>query len=140
MRKFIRLSQADLAGIWMVTMLAAAMFAFREFAIVPRATVGLCAAADAPHFCAARAAVLWLQYQQLFGWAALALGLAGFFLGSRWPAVFAIAVGIAAVINYNATTGIIGIALGLVTWISLNTGRFRPLEQYGLKSHRAAID
>ncbi len=119
MGKFIRLSPADLAGIWMVTLIATAMFAFREFAIVPRATVGLCAAADAPGFCAARATVLWLQYQQLFGWAALALGLVGFFLGSRWPAVFAIAVGIAAVVNYNATTGIVGGARNSSTWENL---------------------
>jgi hypothetical protein len=44
--------------------------------------------------------------------------------GKRWPGFLAVAVGIAAVVNYNATTGIIGAALGLVAWIGLNTGRY----------------
>jgi hypothetical protein len=105
-------------------MIGGGFFAFRELAIVPRATVGLCAAAAAPPICAPRAAVLWLQYQQLFGWAALALGLAAFFAGRRWPAILAIAFGISATVNYNATTGIIGAALGLTAWLSLNTGRW----------------
>ncbi len=124
MRRFPRLIAADWAGIWIVAVIGFGMFAFRAFAIVPRATVGLCVAANAPPLCVPRAAVLWLQYQQLFGWAALALGAAGFFLGRRWPAVLGLAVGIAAVINYNATTGVIGAALGLITWISIDTGRF----------------
>ncbi|HUW80181.1 MAG TPA: hypothetical protein VMV54_04700, partial [Acidocella sp.] len=85
---------------------------------------GLCAAANAPPICAPRAAVLWLQYEQGFGWAALLLGLAAFILGKRLPAVLALSIGIAAVINYNATTGIIGAALGIITWIGLSTGRY----------------
>ncbi len=126
MRNPLRLAQADWTGIWTVAAIGMAAFAFRQMAIVPRATVGLCAAAKAPMFCAPRAAVLWLQYQQLFGWAALALGAAGFFLGRRWPGVFAVAVGVAAVVNYNATTGVIGATLGLIAWASLSTGRFKP--------------
>ena len=39
--------------------------------------------------------------------------------------VFAIAIGIAAVVNYNATTGILGAALGLIAWIGVNTGRYK---------------
>lgn len=111
-------------GLWVVAMIGGGMFAFRQFAIVPRATVGLCAAANAPTICGPRAAVLWLQYEQGFGWAALAFGLAAFFFGRRSLAVFGVAVGIAAVVNYNATTGIIGAAFGLVTWIGVNTGRY----------------
>ena len=77
-------------GLWLVAMIGGGMFAFRELAIVPRAMVGLCAAANAPAICAPRAAVLWLQYQQAFGWAALAIGLAAFISGRRlagrpWP-------------------------------------------------------
>jgi hypothetical protein len=53
------------------------------------------------------------------------LGLAAFVLGRRWFGVFAIAVGIAAVINYNATTGILGAALGLYAWVGVNTGRYK---------------
>jgi hypothetical protein len=114
----------DWMGLWLVAMIGVGMFAFRELAIVPRATVGLCAAANAPAICAPRAAVLWLQYQQLFGWAALALGVAAFVSGKRLASVLALSVGIAAVVNYNATTGIIGAALGLIAWIGLCTGRY----------------
>jgi hypothetical protein len=125
----LRWTAQDWAGLGAVAALGGGMFAFRELAIVPRATVGLCAAAAAPAFCAPRAAVLWLQYQQLFGWAALALGLAAFLTGRRWPGVLGLGVGIAAVVNYNATTGIIGAALGLVAWAGLMTGRYARLAE-----------
>ncbi len=100
---------------------------FRQLAIVPRATVGICAAANAPGFCAPRAAVLWLQYQQAFGLAALVLGLAAFIFGKKLAGALALGIGIAAVVNYNATIGILGAALGLVAWIGLNTGRYQRL-------------
>jgi hypothetical protein len=115
-------------GLWVVAVVGGGMFAFRELAIVPRATVGLCAAAAAPPICAPRAAVLWLQYQQGFGWAAMALGLVAFLFGRRWPGVLAIGLGIAAVVNYNATGGVIGAAFGLTAWIGLNTGRYGDSE------------
>jgi len=124
MAKMLRLQGADLAGLATVTVIGGGMFAFRQLAIVPRATVGLCAAANAPAFCAPRAAVLWGQYEQLFGWTALLLGVIAFCAGQRWAGVLALAIGIAAVVNYNATTGIIGAALGLVAWIGLRTGRY----------------
>ena len=124
MSKMVRLGAEDWAGLGVVAAIGGGMFAFRELAIVPRMTVGLCAAANAPAICAPREAVLWLQYQQAFGWAALLCGIAGFVLGRRWPGVLAVAIGISAVVNYNATTGIIGAALGLVAWIGLITGRY----------------
>jgi hypothetical protein len=124
MTKIIRLRAEDWMGLWIVAMAGGGMFAFRELAIVPRATVGLCAAASPPAICAPRAAVLWLQYQQSFGWAALVLGLAAFIGGNRWAGMLAVGIGIAAVVNYNATTGIIGAAFGLVAWVGLNTGRY----------------
>ncbi len=113
-------------SLWMVAVLGGGAYAFRLLAIVPRATVGMCAAANAPAICVPRHAVLTLQYYQGFGWAALALGLAGFFLAKRIPAALALGIGIAAVVNYNATTGIIGAAFGLVTWFGLATGRYAP--------------
>jgi hypothetical protein len=123
-----RFTSEDWFGVWAITMIGAGAFAFRQLAIVPRATVGLCAAAAAPPICAPRAAVLYLQYIQAFGWTALALGILAFILGKRWPGILAIALGITAVINYNATPGIIGAALGIITWISLCTGRWSPAE------------
>jgi hypothetical protein len=124
MRKSVNWTAEDWLRVWAVVMLGGGMFAFRQLAIVPRATVGLCAAANAPAICAPRAAVLWLQYEQGFGWAALALGGLAFFWGKSWPAALGLGVGIAAVVNYNATAGIIGAALGLIAWLSLVTGRY----------------
>ncbi len=126
MSKSFRWSVEDWMSLWMVAVLGGGAYAFRLLAIVPRATVGMCAAASAPAICVPRQAVLTLQYYQGFGWAALALGLAGFFLAKRIPAALALGIGIAAVVNYNATTGIIGAAFGLVTWLGLATGRYAP--------------
>jgi len=114
----------DAAGLALVALIGGGMFAFRWFAIRPVWTVGACAASGAPAFCLPREAVLKLQYYQGFGWAAFALGLAAFILGWRLAAALAVAVGIAAVVNYNGTTGILGAALGLTAWLSLATGRY----------------
>jgi len=116
---------ADVVCLALVAILGGGAAAFRQLAIVPRATVGLCAAANAPGFCVPRAAVLTLQYYQAFGWAAFALGLAAFIAGWRLAGALALGLGIAAVVNYNGTTGILGAALGLTAWISLNTGRYQ---------------
>jgi hypothetical protein len=120
-----RLGAADWACLALVAVIGGGAAAFRQLAIVPRATVGLCAAANAPGFCLPRAAVLKLQYYQGFGWAALALGLAAFVLGWRVAGALALGVGIAAVVNFNGTYGILGAALGLFAWIGLNTGRYQ---------------
>ncbi|HQT64369.1 MAG: hypothetical protein B7Z75_05005 [Acidocella sp. 20-57-95] len=102
---------------------------FRQLTIVPIDTVGICAAANAPGFCLPREAVLKLQYLHGFGWVALLLGLAAFILGRRALAALAIGIGVAAVVNYNGTYGVLGVALGLFTWISLKTGRYPSLNQ-----------
>jgi hypothetical protein len=119
-----RFGAADAVCIAIVALIGGGMFAFRWFAIMPVWTVGACAAAGAPGFCAPRELVLKLQYYQGFGWAAFALGLAAFILGWRLAAAFSVAIGIAAVVNYNGTTGILGAALGLTAWLSLVTGRY----------------
>ncbi len=124
MAKTFRFAGPDVACLALVALIGGGAAAFRQYAIVPRATVGLCAAASAPAFCGPRAAVLWLQYEQLFGWAALALGLVAFVFGRRLAGALALGVGIAAVVNYNGTTGILGAALGLFAWIGFATGRY----------------
>jgi hypothetical protein len=98
---------------------------FRELAIVPRATVGMCADANAPGFCGPRDLVLKLQYFHGFGWTALVLGLLAFGLGQRLAAALAIGIGVAAVVNYNGAYGIIGVAFGLFAWIGRATGRYQ---------------
>ncbi len=125
-----RIFRQNLPGLLAVIVIGGGMALFRHLFIAPRATVGLCAAATgAPGYCAPRAAVQWLQYQQAFGWAALVLGVVGFCTGRRWAGILAIALGIAAVINYNATTGIIGASLGLLAWVGVETGRYGALRQ-----------
>ncbi|GAN81886.1 hypothetical protein [Acidocella aminolytica] len=113
----------DLAGVALAALVGGGAFVFRELAIVPRATVGICAASAAPGWCVPRSWVLQWQYLGLFGWVALAAGLAAFFSGSRILAGLAVGLGIAAVVNYNGTEGVVGAALGLVAWLSLLTGR-----------------
>ncbi len=126
MTKIIRFNDADWNGLTVISVIGVGAWLFRFQAIQPFWTVGACAAAgNRPMFCGPRAVVLWLQYQQAFGWLAFVLGVAAFVLGRRWYGVFAIAIGIAAVVNYNATTGILGAALGLIAWIGVNTGRYK---------------
>lgn len=120
-----------MAGIGVVLAVAAAAIVFRELTIVPRTYVGLCAGANAPLVCVPRHAVLWLQYERLFGMAALLLGLLGFAFARRWLGVAALAVGIAAVVNYNGTEGIIGAALGLWGWLEATAPRRAPVVRNG---------
>lgn len=116
----------DLIGAVLAALTGGGAFAFRQLAIVPRATVGLCAAALHPAYCVPRGWVLHWQYLGSFGWVALVAGLIAFFWGSRVVAGLAIGLGIAAVVNYNGTAGIIGVALGVIAWLSLLTNRWRP--------------
>lgn len=118
-------SAEDWMGAWAVAMIGGGAFAFRWFAIKPIATVGMCAAANAPSICTPRHWVLVGAYMGVFGWAALALGLLAFFRGSRMLGAVALGLGIAAVVNYDGTQGIIGAALGLIAWLSAITGRTR---------------
>ncbi len=125
MAKIIRFNDSDWYGLTAVAIIGVAAWVFRFQAIAPFWTVGACASANPPGFCVPRQAVLWLQYEGAFGWAAFVLGVAAFALGRRWLGVAAIAIGIAAVVNFNATTGILGAALGLFAWAGVNTGRYK---------------
>ena len=115
----------DFIGVALAALTGGGAFAFRQWAIVPRATVGICAATPHPAYCIPRSWVLHWQYLGSFGWAALAAGLIACFWGSRIIAGLAVGLGIAAVVNYNGTQGVIGAALGLVAWLSLITGRWQ---------------
>lgn len=124
MAKVFRFGNADWHGLTVIAVIGVGSWLFRFQAIRPFWTVGACASANRPAFCVPRQAVLWLQYQQAFGWAAFILGVAAFVLGRRWLGVLAIAIGIAATVNYNATTGILGASLGLFAWFGVKTGRY----------------
>ena len=118
----------DWMGAWAVAMLGGGAFAFRLMAIKPLYTVGMCAAANAPAICAPRHMVLQAGYLGLFGWAALLVGLLAFFKAGRFWGAVALGLGIAAVVNYNGTPGIIGAAFGLIAWLSALTGRTAKAE------------
>ena len=124
MGTIVHLDERDLIGALLAALTGGGAFAFRQLAIVPRATVGICASSPRPDYCIPREWVLHWQYLGSFGWSALALGVLAFFLGSRVLAGLAVGLGIAAVVNYNGTQGIIGATLGLIAWLSLITGRW----------------
>ena len=94
----------------------AALLLYRYQYVEPRSWVDACAAAAPPLACAPRQALLWAQYHGLWGLAALALGILSF-IGIPVAAP-AIAAGLAGVVNYNATWGMLGVALGAWAWIS----------------------
>ena len=119
MTKEARLSLSDATTALSAVLLGGGFALFRLRLIVPRETVGLCAAGNAPEWCVPRHWVLLGQYYNTFGWAALALGLLAFVSGRRMFAGLAIGAGVAAVVNYNGTPGVIGAALGLAAWGSL---------------------
>lgn len=97
----------------------AALQLYRHHFVEPRAWVDACAATAPPFACVPRQALLWAQHWGLLGLAALLLGVAAF-MGAPL-AVTAVAAGIAGVVNYNATWGMLGAALGAWAWLSLAT-------------------
>ncbi len=95
----------------------AALLAYRAVFVEPRAWGAACALAAPPLACAPRAALLWLQYQGLWGGAALALGVLALLSRRFFVVVAAVACGVAGVVNYNASFGMLGAALGAWTWL-----------------------
>ena len=107
----------DWLGLLIVLGVLGAMLGYRAVYVEPRAWGALCAAAAPPLACGPRAALLWLQHWQLWGAGALGLGLRAFLGGGLAPRVAAVALGAVAVANYNATWGMLGLALGAWAWI-----------------------
>lgn len=106
------------ALVLVVVAIAGAMF-YRRYGVEPRFWAAACIARNPPLGCVPRMAVVWLQGQGLWGWAALALGFAAF-ITRRFPlAIAALIFGGAAVVNFNASLGMTGAALGAWTWLRL---------------------
>jgi hypothetical protein len=110
----------DWAGLAVAALWLAGLLAYRAYYVEPRVWGAVCAATPAPWACLPRQALLWAQYWGLWGLAALGLGLAAF-LGAPVAPV-AVAAGIAGVVNYNATWGMLGAALGAWAWIRRRSG------------------
>ena len=118
------IGRRDVAGLAIVAASIAGMIAYRYAYIEPREWGAVCATASPPLACAPRAALLWLQQKYAWGGVALALGLSAFLLrGPFAVAVAAMVVGVAAVENYNATWGMIGLALGAWAWAANRPSR-----------------
>jgi hypothetical protein len=110
--------RGDAIGLLVVAACLGGLLLYRASVVEPRAWGALCAAAAPPLSCAPRQALLWLQYQYLWGIGALLCGLAAFVGGARPVAVAAVALGAAAVVNDNASWGMVGLALGAWAWIT----------------------
>lgn len=114
-----KLARRDWLGLGLVVAATAALLIYRAWFIEPRAWGAICAAPAQPLSCLPRAGLLWLQQHYLWGTAALVLGLWAFLLRPPFAIkVAAVVLGVAAVINYNATWGMVGAALGVWSWIS----------------------
>jgi hypothetical protein len=119
-------SQRDTAGLAAVILAVGALLLYRSHYVEPRIWGATCAADAVPFACAPRAGLLWLQEYGLWGLGGLALGLWAFLGGPFASAVGAVALGAAGVINYNATFGMLGAALGGWAWVTRGSIRREP--------------
>jgi hypothetical protein len=115
--------RTDWLGLAVVAASMGGLVLYRQAYVEPREWVGLCAAAAPPLVCLPRTGLVWLQHWYLWGAGALALGLWAFLGAPFVVAVAAVALGAAAVANYNATWGMIGLALGAWGWIRRERAR-----------------
>lgn len=127
----------DFFAVLAVVAAVAAFILYRRFGVEPRFWAGVCMAAHPPLACALRQAVVWLQGQGLWGLAALALGLAAFATRRFTLSPLAVALGAAAVVNYNAGLGMLGAALGVWTWLRPRLERGGGHESAAVAAERA---
>lgn len=111
----------DIQGIIIVLVCLHALLAYRGMFIEPRAWGAICAGVAPALACAPRAALLWAQHYQLWGAAALGLGLWAFIGAPFAVAVAGVAMGAAAVVNFNASWGMWGLALAGWAWVRVSS-------------------
>jgi len=109
----------ELPALLAVVAAIAAIAFYRRYGVEPRFWAASCIARHPPFGCTLRRATVWLQGQDLWGSAALALGLAAFMARRLSLVLAALVLGGAAVINFNAGLGMFGLALGAWTWLRL---------------------
>ncbi len=115
----------DLPALVLVVAAITGAVYYRRYGVEPRFWAAACIARNPPFGCVPRAAVVWLQGQNLWGWTALVLGLAAFITRRFSLAIAALIIGGAAVVNFNAGLGMFGAALGAWTWLRLSPGEPR---------------
>jgi len=113
------MTRRDWTALGLLALAIALLVLYRHTMIEPRHWGATCAAPDAPSVCLVRAGFLWLQHWELYGIGALLLGIAAFLGAPFAVAVAAVGLGAAAVINYNASWGMLGAILGAWRWLRL---------------------
>jgi hypothetical protein len=114
-------SKRDLPALLAVAAAIGLMVLYRHLQVEPREIGALCLdPAGAPFACRPRAVLLWLQHWGLWGASALALGIWAFIGAPFAVRAAAVAMGVIAVLNFNATWGMIGAALGAWAWVEAN--------------------
>lgn len=110
----------NVAALAIVLLSTAALAAVRQTWLEPRAIGLACLHGTAPALvCDTRTAVGWLVYHYLIGTLALLLGILGLRQGSVTLSVAALCTGIAGLINYNISWGMLGVALGVWGWVGV---------------------
>ncbi len=114
----VGMRRRDIVGLGVVAVAVALLILYRLYFLEPRGWGAACAAAAPPLACLPRAGLIWLQGQYALGAAALALGVLGLAWGGGFAAQMgAVLAGCAAIENYNATWGAVGLALGAWGWL-----------------------
>lgn len=108
----------DWIGLAAVAAWLGALLAFRAVIVEPRAWAAACVIVYPPLACLPRAGLLWMQAWGLWGLPAVALGLWSLRGAPFAVAVAAVALGAAGVVNYNASWGMLGAALGGWAWVT----------------------
>lgn len=116
----------NLPALVLVVAAIAGAIIYRRYGVEPRYWAGACIAQNPPFGCLPRMAVVWLQGQDLWGWAALVLGFGAFLTRRLALAIAALIVGGAAVVNFNASLGMFGTALGAWSWLRLPSAGLPP--------------
>ena len=120
-------SRRDLWALLAVAAAIGLMTAYRHVYVEPRAWGAICLdLSGAPFACRPRAALLWLQHWQFWGAGAMLLGFWAFLGGPLAVRGAAVALGVIAVLNFNATWGMIGAALGAWAWVEANARAQAP--------------
>jgi hypothetical protein len=114
----VRLTRRDWWGGGIVVASLLGLLAYRAIFIEPRVWGVTCAIASPPLACVPREALLWLQYQGVWGVVALFVGVLALLFGPFSLSVAAVVFGVAGVVNYNATFGMLGVALGAWAWLT----------------------
>jgi hypothetical protein len=94
------------------------MALYRAQVIDSAAWGAACEGAAPPLGCLPRQALLWLEYRDGLGVAALVLGVAALLLRSLWLSVAGVVAGGVAVVNYNIAWGMVGAAVAGLAWLA----------------------